>query len=56
MLQYERIDVSEGIDPNKSNKSTKCMIYHYLYFKDMVINMNHMFVINAMIYRWWFMI
>ena len=34
MLQYERIDVSEGIDINKSDKSKKCMIRHYWYFKD----------------------
>ena len=34
MLQYERIDVSEGIDINKSNKSKKCSICHYWYFKD----------------------
>ena len=29
MLQYERIDVSEGIDLNESDKSKECMIYHY---------------------------
>ena len=34
MIQYERIDVSEGIDINKSNKLKECMICHYLYFKD----------------------
>ena len=34
MLQYERIDVSEGIDPNKSDKSKERMICHYWYFKD----------------------
>ena len=34
MIQYERIDVSEGIDINKSNKSKECMICHYLFFKD----------------------
>ena len=34
MLQYERIDVSEEIDINKSNKSKECMICHYWYFKD----------------------
>ena len=34
MLQYERTDVSEGIDINKSNKSNECMISHYWYFKD----------------------
>ena len=34
MLQYERTDVSEGIDLNKSDKSKKCTICHYWYFKD----------------------
>ena len=34
MLQYERIDVSEGIDLNKPDKSKECMICHYWYFKD----------------------
>ena len=34
MLQYERIDISEGIYFDKSNKSVECMIYHYWYFKD----------------------
>ena len=29
MLQYERIDVAQGIDPNKSDKSKVCMIGHY---------------------------
>ena len=33
MLQYEINDVSEGIDLNKSDKSKKCMICHYWYFK-----------------------
>ena len=32
MLQYERIDISEGIKINKSNKSKECMICHYWYF------------------------
>ena len=34
MLQYERIDVSEGIDLNKSDKSKECMICDYWYLKD----------------------
>ena len=33
MLQYERIDISEGIDFNKT-KSVEYMIFHYWYFKD----------------------
>ena len=34
MLQYERIDISEGIDLNKLDKSEECMVCHYWYFKD----------------------
>ena len=34
MLQDERIDVSEGIDLKKSNKSKECDICHYWYFLD----------------------
>ena len=34
MLQYERIDISKGIDFAKTNKSVACMICHYWYFKD----------------------
>ena len=34
MLYYNKVDVSEGIDINKSNKSKECMICHYWNFKD----------------------
>ena len=34
MLQYERIDVSEGIDVNKTSSSKECILCHYLFFKD----------------------
>ena len=34
MLQYERINVSEGIDIDKSNKSKETMLCHYWYFKN----------------------
>ena len=34
MLEYERIDISEGIDINKANLSKECHICHYWYFKD----------------------
>ena len=34
MLEYDRIDISEGIDINKTNKSKECKICHYWYFKD----------------------
>ena len=29
MLEYERIDISEGIDANKTNLSKECDICHY---------------------------
>ena len=34
MLEYDRIDVSEGIDVDKTNKSKECKICHYWYFLD----------------------
>ena len=32
MLYYDRIDVSEGIDVNKTSTSKECDICHYWYF------------------------
>ena len=34
MLEYNRIDISEGIDVDKTNKSKECMLFHYCYFLD----------------------
>ena len=34
MLEYDKIDISEGIDINKTNKSKECMLCHYWYFLD----------------------
>ena len=34
MLQYKNIDVSEGIDVNKTSASKKCELCHYWFFKD----------------------
>ena len=34
MLQYEKIDVSEGIDTTKTSASKKYILCHYWYFKD----------------------
>ena len=34
MLEYDRIDISVGIDVNKTNASKECDICHYCYFKD----------------------
>ena len=32
MLEYERIDVTKGIDVKKTNASKECDICHYWYF------------------------
>ena len=34
MLQYKKIDVSEGIDVNKTSASNECELSHYWFFKD----------------------
>ena len=34
MLQYQKIDVSEGIDVNKTSGSKECELCHYWFFKD----------------------
>ena len=32
MLEYDRIDISEGIGVDKTNKSKEYMLCHYWYF------------------------
>ena len=32
MLKYDRIDISEGIDVDKTNESRECKFCHYWYF------------------------
>ena len=34
MLEYDRIDISEGVDISKTNASKKCGICHYCFFLD----------------------
>ena len=34
MLKYDRVDISEVIDINKTNASKKCDICHYWYLLD----------------------
>ena len=34
MLRYQKIDVSEGIDVNKTSASKKCELCHYWFFND----------------------
>ena len=34
MIQYHKIDVSEGIDVNKTSASKECELCYYWFFKD----------------------
>ena len=34
MLRYQKIDVSEGIDVNKTSASKECQLCHYWFSKD----------------------
>ena len=34
ILEYDRIDISKGVDINKTNKSKEYMLWHYWYFLD----------------------
>ena len=34
MLRYQKIDVSEGIDVDKTSASKECELCHYWFFKD----------------------
>ena len=34
MLEYERIDISDGIDIDMSDESKECMLCHHWYFLD----------------------
>ena len=38
MLEYDKIDISEGIDINKTSPSKECDICHYWYFLDKSFN------------------
>ena len=49
MLEYEKIDISEGIDVNKTNLSKECDICHFGILKILVLGMNHIFAMAAMI-------
>ena len=34
MLRYQKIDISEGIDINKTSASKECELYHYWFLRD----------------------
>ena len=49
MLEYDRIDISEGIDINETNASKECDICHYWYFLDKGFKYEPMAAMDVMI-------
>ena len=49
MIYYDRIDVSEGIDINKTSASKESDICHYWNFLNKGFSFNHMYAIDIMI-------
>ena len=41
MLEYQKIDISQGIDTDKSHGSKECDIWRYWYFLDKNFNYEH---------------
>ena len=50
MLYFDRTDVSEGIDINKTISSKECDICHCWYFLIIVLSFNQMSAIGVLIY------
>ena len=49
MLEYDRIDLSEGIDVNKTSNSREWSFCHYYYFLDINFNIRSICVMVVMI-------
>ena len=47
MIQLDRIEDSERIYLDKTNKSTECKIFQYNYFNNGVLNLIQTFVIDV---------
>ena len=45
MLYYDRVDIREGTDPVKSNKSKECMICYYFF---LIMDLNFI-ILSAMV-------
>ena len=49
MLKYDKIDVTEGIDLDKTNKSKECMFCHYWYYLNKIFTYGPFIVIIKII-------
>ena len=53
MLEYDKIDLSEGIDANKTNGLHECIICHYWYFSQKYIIMQKAVSFNDVAIFFW---
>ena len=49
MPEYDKIDISEGLDIKETNASKECDICHYWYFLSKMLIMDHSFAMVVMI-------
>ena len=49
MLEYDRIDISEGIDINKTNGLKQFIFVIIGSLKILILNINHIFVMVVMV-------
>ena len=49
MLKYDKIDITEGIDLDKTNKSKECMFCHYWYYLNKIFTYGPFIVIIKII-------
>ena len=49
MLEYDRIDVSEGIDISKTILSKECELCHYWFLKMLVLSTRSVFAMVVII-------
>ena len=49
MLEYDRIDISEGMDINKTNASKNVIFLTIGILKTLVLTMNHIFAMVVLI-------
>ena len=49
MIEYDRIDLDEGIDLNKTSNSRECWLCNFWYFLDKISTIKNIIVMVVMI-------
>ena len=50
MLHFDKIDISQGIDINKTSASKECDVCHYWYFLDKGLSSNQISAMGVTMY------